>query len=190
MRFFKLLKIFTAGFLISAFLFSLNIYIRQSRINKDNPNYKMSFDYLDKANIKLEKDSLTVIFVGNSRCPGAESSIVELNNNLKIFKQKGIPYYLLFDEVFKESEDKNLKTMLQRNQIGEKVFLINPENYPNKQGIYNSWRRFHSFIKDFDPDFEKKNLSYPHYFILKNGKIVDHSNSFNPDMMSKQDKHL
>lgn len=190
MRFFNLIKIFSAGFLISAILFSLNIYIRQARINKDNLNYKMSFDYLDKANIKFEKDSEIVLFVGNSRCPGADSSLAELSENLKIFKKKGIPYYLVFDEVFKESEDKNLKIMLQRHQIEEKVFLINPVNHSNKQGIYNSWRRFHSFIKDFDPGFEKKNLSYPHYFILKNGKIIEHSNSVNPDMILKQDKDL
>ena len=180
MHFNSKLKYFLIGFLVSFSVFSYRVYVRQGSFNKDDMTHKMSFPFIDKKIIENKTNpDLFIIFVGSSRCPGRDFFLTDLEKNIKVLKEKNIKSFLIYDEVFRKSEDENLKLELSSHNISEPGYLLNPNEYGNRQGIYNGWRRYHNFIKAFDTNFPKDSLSYPKYFVFKNKKLLYYEKSLN-----------
>lgn len=167
----KKLKYFAVGFLASSILFSINIYYRQSKVNSDDLKYEMSFPKINHRKILNDTNKIKIIFIANSRCPGVDYALEKLKYNLTFFKKYHIKSFVVFDEVLKKSEDQNLSEKIKSFKKDE-IFVIDNLDYEKKQGVYNSWNRYLSFIKKFDSKIKKSELSYPKYFILNNNKIV------------------
>jgi|GEM_PF-4737566 len=167
-------KFIIIGFLIGFVFVGYRFWNLNNSINQDQKGYFSTFSSIN-AQALLEKQNDFILFVGNSNCSGIQEFMPELNENLKNFENSDKEIIIVFDEVITKNQEKVLKDLLEEYNIESKVFLIDNKAYPDKSGYYNSWRRLHSFLKEFDENIKKEELSYPMYLNFSNGKLVNYA---------------
>jgi hypothetical protein len=167
-------KFVIIGFLIGFLFVGYRFWNLNNSINQDQKGYISTFPSIN-AQALLDKQNDFILFIGNSNCSGIKTFMPELQENIKNFENSNQEIIVVFDEVITKNQEKVLKDLLEEYKIKTNVFLIDNNAYPDKSGYYNSWRRLHSFLKEFDKNFKKEELSYPMYLNFSKGKLVNYS---------------
>jgi len=167
--FFKILKIILISIFSLLLLLVAFIYFF---VNNENLDYNTKNQTVTHSVIKDKmKGKHFVLFVLSTGCPGVNSEIAHIKSDIEMCKRNNIDYSVIFDELHKNSMDREIDNFIENKDFNESFYLIDPKQYKENIKVLGSKRRLKDFLSNLITDIDTIPLGYPQYFYFDNGNF-------------------